>query len=56
MRARLNPMHLISLPWGNMIIALGVLTICVGVVSRIVWPFVIPKVIRFPGPNTLNQQ
>ena len=47
-------MQLISLPWSNMIIALGIMTIGTAVVSLIAWPFVIIRVIRLPGPNALN--
>jgi DHA1 family bicyclomycin/chloramphenicol resistance-like MFS transporter len=47
-------MQLISLPWGNMIITLGIMTISTAAVSLIAWPFVITKVIRLPGPNAQN--
>jgi DHA1 family bicyclomycin/chloramphenicol resistance-like MFS transporter len=47
-------MQLISQPWGNMIIALGIMTFGTAAVSLIAWPFVITQVIRLPGPNALN--
>jgi DHA1 family bicyclomycin/chloramphenicol resistance-like MFS transporter len=47
-------MELISLPWGNLILALGIMTISTAAVSLIAWPFVIPQVIRLPGPGALN--
>jgi len=40
--------QLISLPWDNMIIALGIMTFCTAAVSLIAWPFVITRVIRLP--------
>jgi MFS transporter, DHA1 family, multidrug resistance protein len=49
-------MQLISLPWGNTIIALGILTSSIAVVSLISWPFVLKHVIRLPGPNSLELQ
>jgi DHA1 family bicyclomycin/chloramphenicol resistance-like MFS transporter len=47
-------MQLISLPWNNMIIVLGIMTFGTAAVSLIAWPFVITRVIRLPGPNALN--
>jgi DHA1 family bicyclomycin/chloramphenicol resistance-like MFS transporter len=47
-------MLIISLPWGNLILALGFMTIATASVSLIAWPFVITKVIRLPGPNAQN--
>jgi hypothetical protein len=47
-------MQLISLPWGNTIMALGVMTFSTAAVSLIVWPVVIPRVTRLPGPPALN--
>ena len=49
-------MLLISLPWGNMILALGIMTFGTAAVTLIVWPFMITRVIRLPGPNTLTLQ
>ena len=49
-------MQLIALPWGNMIIALGVMTFSTAAVSLLAWPFVIKRVIRLPGPNVLTRQ
>jgi DHA1 family bicyclomycin/chloramphenicol resistance-like MFS transporter len=49
-------MQLISLPWGNTIIALGVMTISTAMISLVAWPFVITRVIRLPGPNELIPQ
>jgi MFS transporter, DHA1 family, multidrug resistance protein len=49
-------MQLISLPWGNTIIALGILTSSIAVVCLISWPFVLKHVIRLPGPNSLERQ
>ena len=47
---------LISLPWNNMILALGIMTFSTAAVSLIAWPFVITRVTRLPGPNALNLQ
>jgi DHA1 family bicyclomycin/chloramphenicol resistance-like MFS transporter len=44
-------MQLISLPWGNMIIALGIMTFSTAAVSLVAWPFAITQVIRLPGPK-----
>ncbi len=44
-------MQLISMPWGNMIIALGIMTFCTAAFSLIAWPFVIPHTTRLPGPS-----
>ena len=44
-------MQLISMPWGNMIIALGIMTFCTAAFSLIAWPFVIPHITRLPGPS-----
>lgn len=49
-------MQLISLPWGNTIIALGILISGIAVVSLLSWPFVLKHVIRLPGPNPLELQ
>jgi MFS transporter, DHA1 family, multidrug resistance protein len=47
-------MQLISLPWGNLILALGIMTLGTAAVSLIAWPFVITQVIRLPGPHAVN--
>ena len=47
---------LISLPWNNMILALGIMTFSTAAVSLIAWPFVITRVTRLPGPNALSLQ
>jgi DHA1 family bicyclomycin/chloramphenicol resistance-like MFS transporter len=47
-------MQLISLPWGNMILVLGIMTFGTAAVSLIAWPFAITKVIRLPDSNALN--
>jgi DHA1 family bicyclomycin/chloramphenicol resistance-like MFS transporter len=48
--------QLISLPWGNTIIALGIITFSVAVISLIAWPFVIKQTIRLPDPNSPEPQ
>ncbi len=48
--------QLISMPWGNTIIALGIITFSIAVTSLIAWPFVIKQIIRLPGPNSLELQ
>jgi DHA1 family bicyclomycin/chloramphenicol resistance-like MFS transporter len=48
--------QLISMPWGNTIIALGIITFSIGVTSLIAWPFVIKQIIRLPGPNSIELQ
>jgi DHA1 family bicyclomycin/chloramphenicol resistance-like MFS transporter len=47
-------MQIISLPWGNMILALGVMTFTTAALSLLAWPFVIPHVTHLPGPRALN--
>jgi DHA1 family bicyclomycin/chloramphenicol resistance-like MFS transporter len=47
---------LISLPWGNMIITLGIMTFGTAAISLIAWPFVIARVTRLPGPTMLSLQ
>ncbi|MGE5374032.1 MAG: multidrug effflux MFS transporter [Bacteroidota bacterium] len=47
-------MQLISLPWGNMILALGVMTLGTATISLLAWPFILPHVTRLPGPQALN--
>lgn len=42
-------MTLISLPWNNMILTLGIMTISTAVLALVAWPFVITRVIRLPG-------
>ena len=49
-------MQLISLPWGNTIIALGIMTISIGVVCFLTWPLVLKQIIRLPGPNSPELQ
>ncbi|MEI6291825.1 MAG: hypothetical protein WCP19_15500, partial [Chloroflexota bacterium] len=49
-------MQLIALPWGNMIIALGIMTLSTAVITLTAWPFVITRVTRLPGPNIPNLQ
>ena len=44
-------LQLISMPWGNMIIALGIMTFATAAVTLIAWPFVITRVTRLPGPG-----
>ena len=44
--------QLISMPWGNTIIALGIITFSIAVVSLLAWPFVLKQIIRLPGPNS----
>ncbi len=47
-------MQLISLPWGNTILALGIITFAAGALSLLAWPFVLGRVIRLPGPGALS--
>jgi DHA1 family bicyclomycin/chloramphenicol resistance-like MFS transporter len=47
-------MQLISLPWGNMIIALGIMTFSTAAISLSVWPFVITRVTRLTDPDVLS--
>ena len=44
-------MQLISMNWGNTIIALGVMTLITSTLSLLFWPFVIKKARRMPGPG-----
>jgi len=37
---------LISIQWGNRIIALGILTLIIAVISLFAWPFVIKNITR----------
>jgi len=47
-------MQLISMPWGNTIIALGIMTFSTAAISLTAWPVVITRVTRLPGPNALT--
>jgi MFS transporter, DHA1 family, multidrug resistance protein len=49
-------MQLISLPWSNTIITLGVMTFSTAAVSLLAWPFVLKHIIRLPGPTPLALQ
>ena len=47
-------MQVISLPWGNTIIALGIITFGIAVISLLAWPFVIKQITRLPDPISLE--
>jgi DHA1 family bicyclomycin/chloramphenicol resistance-like MFS transporter len=47
---------LISLPWGNRIIALGVITFGIAAVCLLAWPFVLKQITRLPDPSSLEPQ
>jgi DHA1 family bicyclomycin/chloramphenicol resistance-like MFS transporter len=47
-------MQLISLPWNNTIIALGLITLGTAFISMLAWPLVIRQVIRLPSSNSLE--
>jgi MFS transporter, DHA1 family, multidrug resistance protein len=49
-------MQLISLPWGNMILALGIMTFGTAAISLIAWPFVLPNVTHLPDPRAPKVQ
>jgi MFS transporter, DHA1 family, multidrug resistance protein len=46
--------QLISLPWGNTIIALGIMTFSIALISLIAWPFVIKQITHLSIPKSLN--
>jgi DHA1 family bicyclomycin/chloramphenicol resistance-like MFS transporter len=46
--------QLISLPWVNTIIALGIMTFSIALVSLIAWPFVIKQITHLPIPKSLD--
>jgi len=46
--------QLISLPWGNMIITLGIITFSIALISLIAWPFVIKQITHLPIPKSLD--
>jgi MFS transporter, DHA1 family, multidrug resistance protein len=48
--------QLISLPWGNAIIALGVITFGIGLVSLLAWPFVLKQITLPAASNPLELQ
>jgi DHA1 family bicyclomycin/chloramphenicol resistance-like MFS transporter len=48
--------QIISLPWGNRIIALGVITFGIAAVCLLAWPFVLKQITRLPESNTLELQ
>jgi len=48
--------QLISLPWSNTIIALGIITFCIAFISLMAWPFVLKQIIRLPGPDSWEMQ
>ncbi len=43
-------MTLISLPWGNTIVALGVMIVLTSAASLLTWPIVIKQAVRLPHP------
>jgi MFS transporter, DHA1 family, multidrug resistance protein len=47
-------MQLISLPWSNTIITLGIMTFSTATISLLAWPFVLRHIIRLPGPNLVR--
>ncbi len=47
-------MTFISLNWSNIIITLGVMTFTTAVTSLLMWPFVIKRAVRLPGPEFLS--
>jgi MFS transporter, DHA1 family, multidrug resistance protein len=46
--------QLISLPWSNRIITLGIITFGIAVVSLVAWPFVLKQIARLPDSNSLE--
>ena len=46
--------QLISLPWGNRIIALGVITFSIAFISLLTWPFVLKQITPPPGSQSLE--
>lgn len=44
-------LQVISMPWGNTIVALGVMTFTTAAIGLVAWPFVIRHVVRLPGPS-----
>jgi MFS transporter, DHA1 family, multidrug resistance protein len=48
--------QLISLPWGNTIIALGIMTFGIAVISLLAWPFVLKQITPLPDSNSLELQ
>jgi DHA1 family bicyclomycin/chloramphenicol resistance-like MFS transporter len=48
--------QMISLPWSNTIIALGIITFSIACISLLAWPLVLKQIIRLPGPNVLELQ
>ncbi len=48
--------QLISLPWGNTIVALGIIMFSIPFISLLAWPFVLKQIIRLPGPNSPKLQ
>ena len=49
-------MTLISLPWGNTIIALGTMTLLTALTATLAWPLVIKRAIRLPHPTHLGAE
>jgi MFS transporter, DHA1 family, multidrug resistance protein len=49
-------MQLISLPWSNTIITLGIMTFSTAAISLLAWPFVLKRIIRLPGPVPMALQ
>jgi len=49
-------MTLISLPWGNTIIALGTMTLLTALTATLAWPLVIKRAIRLPHPMHLAEE
>ncbi len=49
-------MQLISLPWSNTILTLGIMTFGTAALSLLAWPFVLKHIVRLPGPAPLALQ
>ncbi len=47
-------MTLISLNWGNTIVALGIMTFSTATASMLLWPLAIKRAIRLPGPGVVS--
>jgi DHA1 family bicyclomycin/chloramphenicol resistance-like MFS transporter len=46
-------MQLISLPWGNTVVALGAMTVITSAASLLLWPLALRRARRLPGPQAV---
>jgi DHA1 family bicyclomycin/chloramphenicol resistance-like MFS transporter len=48
--------QLISLPWDNTIVALGIMIFGIAVISLLAWPYVLKQISQLPSPDSIELQ